>query len=71
MTSKTFKLFRMLPCFMLGVASVMDWGATINIYSTDVTAAGQADYEALKGDWEETGKDLYGAVDAYGREAGK
>lgn len=67
MTSKTFRLFRMLPCFMLGVASVMDLGATINIYNVDVMAAGKADYEALKDDWEEVGRDLYGAVDTYER----
>ncbi len=70
MASKTFQFFKIIPCFLLGVASVMDMGATINAYHIDMNA-NRADYNALKGDWEETGTDLYGALEEYGKREGK
>ena len=57
MTSKTFRLFKVLPGFLLGMASALDMGATINIYNTDSTPE-EADYKAIASDWNETGKDL-------------
>lgn len=57
MASKTFRLFKVLPGFLLGAASVLDMGATIDIYNTDSTPE-EADYKALASDWNETGKDL-------------
>lgn len=57
MTSKTFRLFKVLPNFLLGIATVFDMGNTINIYNTD-SSPEEADFKALASDWEETGKDL-------------
>ncbi len=65
MASKTFRLFKVLPCFLLGVASVLDLGSTIHIYNEDKSAE-IADCKSLESDWEVTGADLYGALDLYG-----
>lgn len=65
MASKTFRLFKLLPCFLLGVASVLDLGSTIHIYNEDKSSE-IADYKALESDWEVTGADLYQALTLYG-----
>ncbi len=57
MASKTFRLFKVLPNFLIGVATVFDMGSTMSIYNTDNTPE-EADYKALASDWDETGKDL-------------
>lgn len=57
MASKTFRLFKVLPNFLIGVATVFDMGSTMNIYSID-NSPEEADYKALASDWDETGKDL-------------
>ena len=64
MATKTFRLFKMLPGFLLGVATVMDLGATIDIYNTDKTPA-EADYKAIASDWQMTGVDLKNAFEEY------
>lgn len=64
MATKTFRLFKMLPGFLLGVAAVIDLGATMDIYNTDKTPA-EADYKAIASDWQMTGVDLQKAFEEY------
>lgn len=61
MASKTFRLFKTLPCFLLGIATMMDMGATINIYNYDATPF-QADINAIASDWEMVGIDIKAAM---------
>ena len=64
MATKTFRLFKMLPGFLLGVAAVIDLGATMDIYNTDKTPA-EADYKAIASDWQMTGVDLQKPFEEY------
>lgn len=64
--SKTFRLFKMLPCFLLGVATVLDMGATMDIYNMDKHPY-EADSKALRSDWEVTGNDICAAINEYGK----
>ena len=64
MASKTFRLFRALPCFLLGVATIIDMGATMNIYNYDATPS-QADANAIASDWEMVGADINVAINKH------
>lgn len=66
----TFRYFKKLPDFFLGIASVFDMGATIDIYHKEENA-NVADYKALKSDWEATGQDLQFALETYGQKQRK
>lgn len=64
MASRTFRMLKILPGFLLGVASVFDLGATLNIYND--TPVEITDYKAIQSDWEATGDDLRHALTKYG-----
>ncbi|MBN1806838.1 MAG: hypothetical protein JW837_16440 [Sedimentisphaerales bacterium] len=51
-------------CLVRGAGSVIDMGATLHKRSGS-NASGQSDFEAIKKDWEITGKDLSSAITAY------
>ena len=57
MARKTFRLFKTLPNFLLGIAAVLDIGSTISVYNIKDTAE-EVDCKAIASDWESTGKDL-------------
>lgn len=60
----TFQLFNALPCFALGVASVFDLGAVIDIAGYGKGPA-QIDSQAVSSDWYTVGEDLQQAMDKY------
>ena len=64
MASKTFRLFRALPCFLLGVATILDMGSTMTIYNYD-SSPSQADANAIASDWEMVGTDIKVAINKY------
>ena len=66
---RVFKLFGSLPGFLLGVASVLDLGATSS-NCTSRKGASDADYSALASDWQKTGEDLTKGIETYEREYG-
>lgn len=63
--SKTFRLFTVIPSLIIGAASVLDMGATFNIYNMDQTVT-QADGKAIAADWQMVGEDLRVALEQYG-----
>ena len=65
--SKTFRLFTVIPSLLVGAASVLDMGATLNIYNMDKTIE-QADSKAIASDWQMVGEDLRVALNQYGEE---
>ncbi len=69
MASKTFRLFKALPGFLLSIASVLDLGATHYNYPRNKSPE-LADYNALSSDWEKTGEDLAKGIEVYKRKYG-
>ncbi|MDR1205510.1 MAG: hypothetical protein LBL26_08560 [Peptococcaceae bacterium] len=53
-----------LDQFLKGAARSFDIGAVLSSYDRDMEAD-QADFEALKSDWEQVGLDLYKAIADY------
>jgi hypothetical protein len=43
-----------------GAARTLDIGAVLSTY--DLAADDQADFEAIKSDWDQVGRDLWGAI---------
>lgn len=64
MANRTFRLFKVLPGFLLGMATILDLGATIDIYNADKTPE-EADFKAISSDWHATGDDLYESLREY------
>lgn len=64
MTSKTFRMFTVLPGLMLGIATALDMGSIINIYHYDTTPA-VADINATASDWYMVGEDMKSAISGY------
>jgi hypothetical protein len=50
------------PSFVEGIARILDFGGTLNQYNQSITAD-QADYLALRGDWQLIGMDLARVLD--------
>ncbi len=63
MSDKSTFLFAR-PSFASGVSRIMDLGATMQIYN-DCKTENEADFKALKKDWEAIGEDIFGAVNKY------
>jgi len=61
--SKTFKLIKSLPSFEKGMNRILDFYGDLDkdIYNTSPTQE-EADYIALKSDWEATGDDIRKAL---------
>lgn len=55
------------PSFILGVASILDFGNTLTEYNYAIDGD-QADYLALRSDWYAIGQDLRAAIRALGKE---
>jgi hypothetical protein len=55
------------PSFILGMASIIDFGNTLTEYNY-ANNGDQADYLALRSDWLAVGNDLRAAVEALRRE---
>ena len=45
------------PSFFEGIGRLIDWGGTLNEYNNSQFGA-EADYKALKSDWEAVGGDI-------------
>ena len=56
------------PSFVGGMASVLDLGTTLVVYNQSKTPK-EADYRAIKCDWEVTGNDLRGSIDQFKQES--
>lgn len=54
--------------FLKGMASAIDLGATLRNYYTHPVSPREADYNALKSDWERTGSDISGAISEFKEE---
>jgi hypothetical protein len=65
----TFYLFAK-PSFIEGIARLLDFGGTLNIYNESGTGA-EADVKALKNDWEAVGQDIQTAIISYGQKQKK
>ncbi|MFA6295887.1 MAG: hypothetical protein WC663_00885 [Patescibacteria group bacterium] len=67
--SKTFGLFKSMPSFSRGISRAFDLTGIINEnnYNTSKTDK-EADFNALKGDWEVVGNDLKTAIKNYDKE---
>ena len=52
------------PSFVEGVARVMDLGSTMQIYNESKTAK-NADFLAIKKDWQAVGDDIKKAINKY------
>jgi hypothetical protein len=65
--SYTFRLFRQLPSFWNGFASLINFGSSEKKYQYDSTPD-EADMNALRADWHAIGGDLKKAITLYERE---
>ena len=65
--SYTFRLFRQLPSFWNGFASLINFGSSERKYCYDSTPD-EADINALRADWYAIGGDLRSAIKLYERE---
>lgn len=60
---RSYRLFAP-PSFLSGVARLWDWSGAMTAYNRDGTPA-EADYAAIRSDWEAVGDDLRAAVGRY------
>ena len=58
--------FKISRAFMEGYIKALDMGATTRKYS-NYDDANEKDYEALKNDWEETGKEIRRQIKEFAR----
>jgi hypothetical protein len=65
--SYTFRLFKRLPSFWNGFASLINFSSNKNNYRYDATPD-EADINALRADWHAIGGDLRHAIKTYERE---
>ncbi len=52
------------PSFLEGVARLVDFGATLNMYN-DSSSPEEADINAIRSDWEIVGNDLQHSIDNF------
>ncbi|MGE5596082.1 MAG: hypothetical protein ACM3S1_08620 [Hyphomicrobiales bacterium] len=64
-TLRRYRLFA-APSFFSGLARIWDWSGAINTYNRDATPV-EADYAAIRSDWEAVGDDMRGALSRYER----
>ncbi|MDO8505025.1 MAG: hypothetical protein Q7S48_00365 [bacterium] len=64
--SYTFRLFKKMPSFTDGVASLVDMSPIVSRYNQDATE-NQADINSLRADWYAIGADLHTAINEYAR----
>jgi hypothetical protein len=64
-TRSTFLFTR--PSFGDGMARLIDYSGSLNQYNRSATPE-EADYRALKADWEQVGIDLKNAMNEFGRQ---
>jgi len=62
--SKTTFLYA-TPNFLLGMASVLDLGATLTVYNESESPE-EADFKAIYSDWATTGEDISSALNKWG-----
>ena len=62
----TFRLFKQLPSFGMGIASLIDMSPSSCRYYYDRTEI-EADINSLRSDWYVIGGDLYEAIEQYER----
>ena len=55
--------------FLKGMASSIDLGGTLRNYHASHASPQQADCNALKSDWERTGRDIRGAISEFKEKA--
>ncbi len=65
--SPTFKLFTATPSFVRGVGRILDFTQTLDRYNSSATAE-EADFNAIKSDWEAVGGDIRFAIERYGKQ---
>jgi hypothetical protein len=53
--------------FREGIARLMDYSGSLNLYNRSETPE-EADFRALRADWEQVGIDLKNAMSAFDRE---
>lgn len=58
------------PSFLKGIGSVLNIGATGNIYNSSKSAT-KADSRAIASDWQTIGNDMREALDEYKKETEK
>lgn len=64
--NKTYFLFSE-PSFIEGIARIIDFGSTLNQYNDSISDF-EADYRALKSDWQAVGIDMQEALEEYGKQ---
>jgi len=64
---QTFRLFRKMPSFLGGLASLIDLSPNKSRYNYDISAD-KADMNSLRADWFAIGNDLRKAIEKYERE---
>lgn len=64
--SQTFRLFKRMPSFADGVASLINLSPNRLRYNYDATP-NEADINSLRADWFTIGNDLHKAIKEYGR----
>jgi hypothetical protein len=62
MESNSYELFAE-SSFLEGFARVLDLGANLSLYNSSRTGE-EADFRAIKSDWQIVGKDLAGAIES-------
>lgn len=65
--SQTFRLFKRMPSFIDGVASLIDFSPNRFRYNYDI-APNEADINSLRADWFAIGDDLRKTIEKYERE---
>lgn len=63
---RTGRLFAR-PSFLVGYSRAIDFGATINVYNENLTPE-EADFAALKSDWQAVGDDIEYALNQFEEE---
>jgi hypothetical protein len=53
------------PSFLLGMAAVLDMGATLTVYN-ESRSPEEADFKAIYSDWVATGDDISSALNKWG-----
>lgn len=66
MNESGFRLYA-TPSFMEGVARLVDVTGTIDEYNYSASPE-QADYRALRSDWEAIGRDIWNAISQFAKE---
>ncbi len=68
--ASTFKLFKQLPSFTGGIASMFDYSDVRTKFNGHKTGK-EADNAAIKNDWEVVGLDMNNAINSYAKSTRK